>query len=349
MVREVGATFKNLIAYLTIPLLVFMFFANAGVAYASPMTAKSLSLSNSSPSAGATVTYIFSFTLPSNSSVHHVDMQFDTQANMAGGLPTGLVGNTTGSSTMTGGTLTFAWNSPTSSLAFGTPEANTGAKTITLTSMTNPTSATVFYAKITSYSSAGSGSPIDSGVVAAATVPVVTVTGQQLESLTVSLAGKTSGSVCSANTVLATTTASAINFDTFNGVNEISAAQTLNVGSNANSGYTAKIIQNQLLTSGGSTVAAFGGATDGVQGTAWVDNTSTGFGICAKGTDAYTTNYGSSPYYWMSPATTAKTIATNGGASASTATDIEFTVAVPANQAAGTYTNQMTYSILANY
>ena len=117
MVREVGATFKNLIAYLTIPLLVFMFFANAGVAYASPMTAKSLSLSNSSPSAGATVTYIFSFTLPSNSSVHHVDMQFDTQANMAGGLPTGLVGNTTGSSTMTGGTLTFAWNSPTSSLA----------------------------------------------------------------------------------------------------------------------------------------------------------------------------------------------------------------------------------------
>lgn len=337
--------------------LVLMYFVSANVASAAPITARSLSLSNASPAAGATVSYVFAFTLPSNSTVHHVDMQFDTQPSMGGGLPTGLVGNTTGSTTMTGGTTTFSWASPTSTVTFGTPGANTGAKTITLTNMTNPTTAagTVFYAKITSYSSAGSGSPIDSGIVATATIPVVTVTGTQLESLTASVAAKTSGTVCSSNTVLNTTTATAINFGTFTGTTSISAAQTLTMGSNATSGISAKLVENQVLT-GPSTIADFGGTTDNSAGVAWTPGSSTGFGVCAKGGDS---NHSGTPSYvnfgsssngtlWMG-LTTAKSIANTTGPSNSTGTDIEFTVAVPANLQAGVYTNQLTYNILANY
>jgi hypothetical protein len=241
-------TLTKILAYPTMALIVMMYLVCANPASAAPITARSLSLSNASPSAGATVTYTFGFTLPSNSTVNHVDMQFDTQPGMGGGVPTGLTGSATGSTTMTGGTTTFSWSSPTQKRQFGTPAANTGAKTITVTGVTNPTITTVFYAKITSYATADSSSPIDTGIIATATVPVVTVTGTQLESLTASVAAKTSGTVCSSTTVLGTTTATAINFGTFSGTTAISAAQTVSIGSNATSGVSAKLVENQVLT-----------------------------------------------------------------------------------------------------
>lgn len=345
---NIKGTLKKAIAYPMMLLIVMMYFAYAGPVSAAGITTRSLSLSSASPTAGATVSYLFTFTLPSNSSVNHVDMQFDTQPGMSGGLPGGFVGSAAGSTTMAGGTTTFSWGSPTEKLQFGTPAANTGAKTITVTGVTNPTTATVFYAKITSYGTSDTSAPIDTGIVASATVSTVTVTGTQLESLTASVAAKTSGTVCSSTTVLNTTTATAINFGNFNGTTAISAAQTVTIGSNATSGVSAKLVENQILT-GPSTIADFGTGTDLAAGTAWSDGVSTGFGVCAKGNDANTTNFGAGGTLYKSLLTTAKTIASTAGPTNSTGTDVEFRVAVPANLQAGVYTNTLTYNILANY
>ncbi len=319
-------------------------------------TARSLQVSNANPSATG-VTYTFTFTVSNTSTTYnHVLITYSTSSDMSGGVPSGLNPGTAGSTTLAGTTAAFTWTSPSTKLSWSSGAVQTsGSKTITLTNVTNPSTTGVFYAKIAAYSSADESALIDSGVVASATVPVVTVSGQQLESLSASVAAKTSGTVCSGTTVLGSTTATAINFGNFTGTTAIAAAQTLTMGSNATSGISAKVVENQVLT-GPSTIADFGGTTDGSAGTAWVPGTSTGFGMCAKGgdsnhsgTNAYV-NFGSASNgtLWMG-LTTAKSVANTTGPTASTATDIEYTVAVPTNLQAGTYTNQLTYNIFPNY
>lgn len=325
--------------------------------YAGAYTVRSLSINNANPSATG-VTYLFTFTVANTTTTYnHIMITYSVNADGTGGVPSSLNPGTTGSTTLAGTTPSFTWSTPNTKLSWAAGSAQTsGSKTITLTNVTNPSTTAVFYANIKAYSSADESALIDSGIVATATVPVVTVTGTQLESLTASVAAKTSGTVCTSNTVLGTTTATAINFGTFTGLTEISAAQTLTLGSNANSGITAKLVENQVMSSSTSTIPDFGGATDGSVGVAWVDNSSTGFGVCAKGgdsnhagTNSYT-NFGgaSNGTRWMG-LTTAKSIANTTGPSSSTNTDIEFTVAVPVLQQAGVYTNQLTYNILANY
>lgn len=326
------------------------------VAQAGTYTARSLQVSNANPSATA-VTYTFTFTVANTvATYNHVLITYSTTADMVGAVPTGINPGTAGSTSLAGTTPAFTWTSPSTKLSWAAGAAQTaGSKTITLTNVSNPSTTGVFYARIAAYSSVDESVLIDSGTVASATVPVVTVSGQQLESLSASVAAKTTGTVCSATTVLNTTTATAINFGNFNGTTAISAAQTLTMGSNATSGISAKVVENQVLT-GPSTIADFGGSTDGSAGTAWNPGTSTGFGMCAKGgdsnhagTNSYV-NFGSASNgtLWMG-LTTAKSVANTTGPSASTATDIEYTVAVPANLPAGSYTNQLTYNIFPNY
>lgn len=328
----------------------------ADTAMAGTYTARSLQVSNANPSATG-VTYTFTFTVANTVAVYnHVLITYSTSADMSGGAPTGINPGTAGSTTLAGTTAAFTWTSPSTKLSWASGSAQTsGSKTITLTNVTNPSTTGVFYAKIAAYSSADESVLIDSGTVASATVPVVTVSGTQLESLSASVAAKTTGTVCSATTVLGTTTATAINFGNFNGTTAISAAQTLTMGSNASSGISAKVVENTVLT-GPSTISDFGGTTDGSAGTAWVPGSTTGFGMCAKGgdsnhsgTNSYV-NFGSASNgtLWMG-LSTAKSVANTTGPSASTATDIEYTVAVPTNLPAGTYTNQLTYNIFPNY
>lgn len=335
-------------------LMFCMFTTNA---FAGAYTVRSLQVSNANPSATG-VTYTFTFTVANTAAAYnHVLITYSVSADGTGGVPAGLNPGTAGSTTLAGTTPAYTWVTPSTKLSWATGSAQTsGSKTMTLTNVTNPSTTAVFYANIKSYSSTDEATLIDSGGVATATVPVVTVTGTQLESLTASIAGKTSGTVCSTNTVLGTTTATAINFGNFAGAAEISAAQTLTLGSNATTGVSAKLVENQLL-SGPTTIADFGTTTDNSAGTAWVDNTSTGFGVCAKGGDtlhagtASYVNFGSASNgtQWKGLVTTPKSVANTTGPSSSTTTDIEFTVAVPANLQAGVYTNQLTYNILANY
>jgi len=342
----------SVLAAVSLTLTVFV----SSTAYAGTYTARSLNTSNANPSATG-VTFTFTFTVVNTATTYnHVLITYSTSADMSGGIPTSLNPGTSGSTTLAGTTPSFTFTTPSTKLSWAAGSAQTsGSKTITLTNVTNPSTTGVFYAKIAAYSSADESALIDSGTVASATVPVVTVSGQQLESLTASVAAKTTGTVCDAVTVLGTTTATAINFGNFNGTTPIAAAQTLTLGSNATSGITAKVVENQVLT-GPSTLADFGGATDGSAGTAWSSGTSTGFGMCAKGgdsnhsgTNSYV-NFGSASNgtLWMG-LTTAKSVANTTGPSASTSTDIEYTVAVPANLPAGTYTNQLTYNIFPNY
>jgi hypothetical protein len=335
-------------AIAVISTLVLTLFPFGNTVFAGTYTARSVSVTNANPSATA-VSYVYTFTVANTAATYnHVLITYSVNSDGTGGVPTGINPGTAGTTSLAGTTPAYTWSSPSTKLAWSAGAAQTaGSKTMTLTNVTNPSTTGVFYAKIASYSSTDETVLIDSGTVAVATVPVVTVAGTQLESLSATVAAKTTGTVCSATTVLATTTATAINFGAFTGSTAISAAQTITLGSNATSGVTAKLVENQVLT-GPSTIVDFGGGTDLVAGTAWVPASTTGFGVCAKGGNANATNFGAAGTLWKG-LTNPQTIAGTAGPTVNTGTDIEFTVAVPANLPAGSYTNQLTYNILANY
>jgi hypothetical protein len=127
---------------------------------------------------------------------------------------------------------------------------------------------------------------------------------------------------------------------------------TILVATNAQAGYGLTLVENNALTSGTSTVLDFGTTSNGA-GTAWTQGTSTGFGVNAFGTEVNTTNFGAST---TQPTTLYKalgggavTIASTSGVTAGNTTTVDYRVATPALQAAGNYTNTLTYTCTGNY
>jgi len=325
-------------------------------AYAGVMTEKSVTLSNATPAA-ASVTYDFSFKPTATTKIEYVNLKFCTAAGAYGDACTAPSGLSFSNSSSTisnfgsGSTVgTPTWSTPVVSVPItgsGTETIST-AHTMSLKNFTNP-SAGVFYVRMLTYSDEGT-TPIDSGTVASATIAAVTVSGTQLESLSVTVAANHAGTVCGKSVLASGQSATAINFGTFTSTTSITASQTISIGTNATSGYTARMVESALMTSGSDTIADFGGSSDSSQGTAWNEGTSTGFGICGEGTHANTTSFGSSPYYYLAITNgSAKKIASYSGPAAATDTKIAYTIAVPANQDAGTYSNTVTYNVVPQY
>lgn len=338
--------------------LVAMYFVNTTAAYAGALNTKSL-LPSSSAVGGTTVTYTVTFRPTVTTTITQVLVKFCTESGATYAAtctqPTGMAFTNNASSVsgfgITGGpntigTPTFAASILTVPVTGAGTEVTGTDHIMTVKNMTNPTNAggVIVYARI--QTNAGT----DFGQVLLATIPTVSVTGQQLETLTAAVTAKTTGTICTGASLLGTTTATAIDFGTF-GANKAStsAGQTVTLASNAVSGVSAKVVEDQLLTGPSSnTIADFGTTGDIQAGTAWAEATSIGFGVCAATGNAEPTNFGSATLY-KAMLTTAKTVAKTSAPSSSTATNVEFRVAADTVLPAGTYTNTLTYTITANY
>lgn len=259
----------------------------------------------------------------------------------------------------------------------------TGTHQVVVTNVTNPVKsapegvADTYQMELKTTSSDG-GEVYDSGTAMVAIIEAVTVTATVDATLEFSVSGVDSGQSIKETTANATSSTTTIPFGTLPVGSAVVAAQDLKVATNAREGYSVVVFQDQNLTSGaGDEISCF---VDGechlynASTTAWVspsgtiDDTDTyghfGFSSEDEGVAASCLDEGSygSGYYgnktdnlWagLSGTNQAVVMCHTGPADGSTehkgATRVGYRVEITALQAAGEYTNTLTYIATPTY
>ncbi len=230
--------------------------------------------------------------------------------------------------------------------------------------LTNPTkSAATGTADIITISV--SGSFTDSGDILVAIIEGVTVSVTVDESLTFSIAAQTAAQCADYDNAAGTevtTTSSTVPFaqpalDTF-----IDACQSVSVSTNASSGYVVTVEEDDQLRTGAAVEIPDGtcdGACTHISETDWTTAaTNNGFGYCMEdtaGDGASTADTGggtngcddADTFFKLFAANSESEVAQNILRSTSTASgdsaDIGYRLSIPGDQAAGTYTNTLTF------
>lgn len=325
---------------------------------------------------GGTVNHLFNFSLPSSDSLGSIKFQYcTTAAAVPGGIDCNLPGgiadpiNTTADPTdamdTTGATLGSESGVAGFSISTGSPNGtiimsrtastiSPGTVSYQLNGIVNPNLEETFFVRISTYGSTdGTGTPIDTGTVAAATNYAINLDGTMPESL-VFCTGKTISDNAGNVPDCSTATLGTISFDRlFSPTDTATATSQMAASTNAGFGYSIAV-HGPTLTSGGNTVAAMNTATTSIRGTPQfglnlVQNTttaSTPFGapVTQTGGALYTgtpaTDYGTAETFKYLDGDTVA--ASTGGSDAQI-----FTVAYMANvsgsQPAGTYATTLTY------
>lgn len=296
-------------------------------------------------------TYDFAFTASISTAIKQVDIKF---CNEAGAFtdtctaPSGFVVTATSrvSDNITGTTRTDSAPAANQFRTVVTTPATQSplAITISLNTITNPTTPnTTYFARIITYSDTGT-TTIDSGTTAFAilTSTSMAVTATVLENFTFSIAAATSGNVNGqAITVTSGTSASTIPLGTLAVGSSSVAAHDVTVSTNAGSGYqvTVKSLAVPPLVSGANDIDSFTG-TYGTP-TTWsapagtTANTNTGFfGYTTEDTDF--SAFQSNKYAGFE--TTPRAIVSNATGVSSQTTRIGWQAQVNAVQPAGAYT-----------
>ncbi len=213
-------------------------------------------LINNSQAAATSVTYSIRATVSVSTAIKQLKVQFCTTASGTCTLPTSMVttgavfsgtniSNTGRSGTYTvNGTLQEDWSGSTAQSPLNI--------TYDVTGITNPSSTnTTFFARITTYSDAGT-TTIDSMTVAAATLTTTSIALSATvdPNFTFSLAQVQSGNVNSAVVNVTTGTAASIPFGVLNTTNASISATDITVTTNAGSGYQVTASQSATSTSG---------------------------------------------------------------------------------------------------
>lgn len=272
-------------------------------AYADQITSRSLTLQAGPTDGGSkpsgVVNHFFQFTLPAvgNPSVGSIKFLYCTIAAGSCTTPSGLstTSSTLGSQTgATGFTLVNTTN--------GAPYITRTAASITagqavayqLVTVTNPDNSIcfggtppasnncTFFVRISTYASTNvTGSPIDTGTVAASTSTQITLTGTMPESL-VFCTGGTVGTVSSIPDC-STATSGALTFNQlFSPTDTATATSQMGASTNAGFGYSISV-NGVTLTSGSNTVTAMSSSTTGLRGTSQ-------FGLNLKANTTTTSN-----------------------------------------------------------
>lgn len=346
---------KALVASLLVALI-------PNLASASQITSRKLTLSTSSPTAGAAVTYTFNFTVPTTGTiVQSWEAQICTAASgtctTPGGFtnsssitqPTGL-GDTTGwtGNTATAGSLRMSKS--------GNATNPSGSQTVIFNNVTNPTTANqAFYARITTYSGAAWTGVIDTGTVAASTASEITVTGTMDESLVFCTGTSITGQNCG------TISGTSVGLGTFSTTSAVHATSVMAASTNAANGYAITVTGTTLtcsVCSGSPTIAAMGtqsangAATTSSPGSAQFgfnlrSNTSLGGAdVSGTGTGTYGTNYGTVDNFRFF---SGDTVATASGSTNANAFTVDYIANVPGSQAAGSYSTTLTYICTATF
>ena len=342
------------------------------LASASQITLRSLTLVANGATGGSlpggVVNHAFAFTLPGGSSVGSIKFEYCTTPADTGILtctiPTGLVTTSATLNNQTGATGFTMVNTTNGAPYITRTAANvsaTTAVTYQLNTVTNPTSTNgeTFFVRISSYlSTTATGSPIDSGSVAAATNRGIDLTGTMPESL-VFCAGATVGTTSSVPDC-STITTGAVAFDAlFSPTNTATASSQMAASTNAGSGYVITV-NGLTLTSGGNTITGMSTATTRAYGVSQfglnLKLNTTATSTVPVGAEVATasngTNYRGQAVTGYNTVDTFKFVtgdtvanSANGGASGSDAQifTVSYIVNVPGSQPAGTYTSTLTY------
>jgi len=234
--------------------------------------------------------------------------------------------------------------------------------------LTNSNATQTYFAWIQTYSDGSCSTPVDEGVVAFAILSGVTVSATVAETLTVKVNASSCDAFLTAGTN-ATSATTSITFGTISANGFYNSCQRMDIGTNAATGYNARIHKTQQLTSAGSDVIEDGDC-DGACGTStaavWqttVDSAS-GFGYCMKdrdqnGAQVADVNWidkfcgsavGDQYFKTISNAATgSETFMQSGSATTTNRAWIGYRLNVPGNQMAGTYTTVIIYTVTPKY
>jgi len=364
--------------YISVILVALLLFSTFTVDYAhASLNTVSATVSNQ-VSAATGVTYTFSMKPSVTTAIKQINLKFCTQAGTYSSTCTALT--TAGFAlpasnnvVLTGfgsNTLSSATGSTNvESAVITTPASETTATnhTIAISGITNPTYTTpqAFYVRIQTYSDTGT-TLIDEADMAFALIPGVSMSANNLEYMAFTITAIGSGATLVNGSGQTTDAASTVNpttvpFGIFQtGLNSNNVAHRVSVATNAQTGYSLTLVENQLLTSGNATIPDFGTTTDNSAGTAWTENTSYGFGVNAKGVSGNLdgsyglTNFGTSTnnattLYKKITAGTPITIESLGTAAPGNTVEVNYRVATQSTQPAGNYTNTLTYVATTNY
>ncbi len=351
-----------------------------GIASADQITVRSLTLQAGVTDGGSkpsgVVNHFFQFTLPAvgNPSVGSIKFQY---CDLAAGACTTPAGLSTTSATL--GTQTGATGFTLDTTTNGSPFVTRAAASITagqavsyqLLGVTNPDNTRcfsgttpqsnncTFYVRISTYASINAtGSPIDTGTVAASTATQISLTGTMPESL-VFCTGGTVGTTAGVPDC-STASSGAIAFNQlFSPTDTATATSQMAASTNAGAGY-AITVNGATLTSGSNTISAMGSSTTGVRGTGQfglnlkantiaTSNPAIGTEVAPAGNG---TNYRGESVGGYSTVDNFKFVTSdmvadsaNGGAGGTDAQifTVSYIVNVPGSQPAGTYTTTLTY------
>ncbi len=352
---------------------------------ATQITARSLTLiagvADGGSKPGGTVNHKFQFTLSDTTdALGSISFQYcTTAAAVASGIgcvaPTGISAQTaslgvetgaTGFTTITASSRDDASDGAYNVSTIGRSSASTiGASpvvvTIQLNGVVNPSTAQTFFVRISTFTSLdGTGTPLETGTVAAATSTQIQLAGTMPESL-VFCAGATVGVNAGSVPDCGTVTTGTVNFDRlFSPTDTAIATSQMAASTNAGSGY-AITVNGPTLTSGGNTIAPMnngsGGPTTGIHGVSQfgmnlVANTvatstpAVGIDIApSSGTGSYfgepVPNYATVDSFKYADGDTVAD-STSKGTDAQIYTT-SYIVNVPGSQPAGTYSTTLTY------
>ena len=324
---------------------------------AAALTSRSVTLSNSAPSATGT-SYTFGFTVAQATTIKSVNIDICDSASgvctPAGtGVPAGLTttGATVGTVSGIGSGGSWTGTFTTNGRLRIANNANTGAPTtvsVQINGITNPTATnTTYFARITTYSDAAWTTPIDAGTVATSTATQIQLSATLDETLTfcTGTSGITSSSCAGA-------TGTSVNLGTLSSSTTGSGTSQIGISTNANSGY-AITVNGATLTSGANTITALAAQTASTQGTSQFGlnlraNTTPTVGSdpAGTGTATPTANYNTTNQYRF---VTGDQIASKNASDNFRLFTASYIANVPGNQPAGTYTSTMTYIATATF
>lgn len=335
---------------------------------AATLTSRSLTLqangTNGGSKAGVAVNHLYTFTVPTGGNIGSIKFQYcTTPADAPLGsctMPTGL---STTSATLGTSSGIAGWTSVVNTTQ-GSPYVTRTAANVTagttatvqLVNVTNPTAVnTTFYVRISTYASTNAtGSPVDTGSVAASTASSIVLTGIMPESL-IFCTGATINSV--ANVPDCTTATSGdILFDRLFSPNDTALATSqMAASTNAQYGYVITVNGN-TLQSGANNIAAMAAAAASTKGTAQfgmnlkanttptigteISPVSDGTNLKGRATTGYDTV---NSYKFTSGQTVADSAQGGAGPTNGQTYTVSYIVNVPGNQLPGTYTTTLTY------
>lgn len=358
-------------AILLIP-IIFM----GSSAHAAEITNRSLLLEGTSSSAGGSapggvVNDLFTFTTATSASIGSIQFLYCTTADGTCITPTGLVTTSATLGSQSGATGFSIVNSTNGApyIQQSTPVAVAASTQLIyqLAGVTNPTAANAsFYVRISTFTSSNiTGTPIDTGNVAASTANQIVLTGQMPESLvfcTGGTIGETSGipNCASANS-------GNISFSTlFSPTAAATATSQMAASTNASHGYVITV-NGATLTSSTNSITAMTTASTSVNGVSQfgmnlVANTTAtsspaiGANITpASGTTGFNgqalTGYATPDTFKFNSGDSVANSAYGGSTAPSNAQiyTVSYIVNVPGDQAAGVYTTTLTYICTATF